>query len=101
MGDRLDSPEGRERSRGVAGVSLELGRRSAPEGSRSGIQWRTRATVSTSRGSSSGVQAAGVSESGEVQALPCAGALHGMQCNFFSQNLDKVQQKPVTEQSQA
>ena len=66
---RIDSPAGRECSGGLAGVSLELGRKAAPQGP--DVQWSTRATVSTSRGS--GGQAAGVSESGEVQARPRAG----------------------------
>ena len=43
---RLDSPAGTERSGGVAGVSLELGRRAAPQGP--GVQWRTRCVASTS-----------------------------------------------------
>ena len=68
---RLDPPPGRERSGGVACVSLELGRRAAPQGP--GVQGGSRAIVSTSRGSSSGVQAAGVRGSGEVQARPRAG----------------------------
>ena len=50
--NRLDSPAGRERSGRVAGVSLELGRRAAPQGP--GVQWRTRGIASTSRGDSSG-----------------------------------------------
>ena len=45
-----------------------------PKGPGPSVQWRVRATVSTSRGSSSGVQAAGVSGSGEVQARPRAGS---------------------------
>ena len=69
---RLDPPPGRERSGGVACVSLELGRRAAPQGP--GVQGGSRAIVSTSRGSSSGVQAAGVRGSGEVQARPRAGS---------------------------
>ena len=63
---------GGERSGGVAGVSLELGRRASPQGP--GVQWCTRAIVSTSRGSSSGGQGAGVSGSGEVHARPRAGS---------------------------
>ena len=49
---RLDSPAVRERSGGVAGVSLELGRRAAPQGP--GVQWRTRGIATASRGDSSG-----------------------------------------------
>ena len=49
---RLDSPAGREHSGGVAGVSLELGRRAAPQGQ--GVQWRTRGIASTSGGDSIG-----------------------------------------------
>ena len=64
----IDSPAGRERSGGVAGVSLELGRRAAPQGPGPGVQWRTRATVSTRERSKRGVEAAGASGSGKAQA---------------------------------
>ena len=51
-----------------------LGAWQHPKGPGPSVQWRVRATVSTSRSSSSGVQAAGVSGSGEVQARPRAGS---------------------------
>ena len=69
---RSDSQAGRECSGGVAGVSLELCRKASPQGP--GVQLRTRATVSISRGSACGVRAAGASGSGEAQAHPRAGS---------------------------
>ena len=49
-----------------------LGRRAAPQGP--GVQCRTRATLSTSRGSPSGVQVAGLSGNGEVQSTSTRGS---------------------------